>query len=308
MRVLVTGADGFVGQALAQRLADNWPDLTHLVLCDRGFQAKGPAGAECREGDLADPAFRDSLFDPAPDLVFHLASVPGSLAERKAETGYAINLKASLALARLAAARRPGTRFVFASSIAVYGDLGTEPVTAATRPQPVLSYGAHKLMTEIQLTDQTRRGDLSAISLRLPGIVARPAAETGHGSAFMSQIFHHISQNRSYNCPVPGESSCWWMSRSAAVGNLIHAAGFDTLPGTVVQIPVLQATVAEVARAISRVCGHAPDIRWGDDSHLQRLFGAMPSLDATPAHSSGFWCDRDPISLAKAILATGVSS
>lgn len=303
MRILVTGAEGFLGRGLVARLPHAYPDATAIVLTDRIFSTVASPGMQQRSGDLSAAAFLDELLEPGFDLIFHLASVPGALAEKEQELGFAANLLAPLALAREAAARKPGCRFVFASSIAVYGALGGRTVTEETPLSPDMTYGAHKRMTEILLSDLRRRGELSAISLRFPGIVARPASESGHGSAFMSQIFHRVAAGEAYDCPVPAESTCWWMSRSAAVTALLHAARTGTESKSVVQPPVLSATVAAVAEAVSRVTGQPFLIRWGHDERLRQIFGAMPPLDATPALSLGFYADADLDALAVAALS-----
>ncbi len=303
MRILVTGADGFLGRGLAAAFPEVYPDAQRIVLTDRAFSGPAPSGSEAIAGDLGDQDFLKDLLEPGFDLVFHLASVPGGLAEREQDRGHHVNLLAPLALARAVAANHPGARFVFASSIAVYGDLDEYPVTAETRPAPLITYGAHKLMMEILLTDMTRRGALSAISLRFPGIVARPVGESGHGSAFMSQIFHSIAAGETYDCPIPAASTCWWMSRKAAVSTLLHAAQLADPAQTVVQPPVLHADLNEVCDAIRRVTGKQAHVRWGDDDNLRRIFGAMPPLDATPALALGFRADANLDTLAKAALS-----
>jgi D-erythronate 2-dehydrogenase len=302
MRVLVTGAAGFVGRCLARALAE-WPGVSRLVLTDRDCSELVVPGADIAAGDLCDNAFLEGLTEPGFDLVFHLASVPGALAESDSELGYKANLQVPMELARQASARRRGARFVFASSIAVYGDLAGMAATEDTPPAPTLSYGAHKRMTEIFLADLRRRGDLSAISLRLPGIVARSPAESGHGSAFMSLIFHRIAASQPYRCPVPATASCWWMSRPAAISALLHAAAFGEPCPEVIQPPVLHASIGDVAAAVEQLTGGRAMIEWGDDQTLTRLFGAMPPLDATRSSSLGFRADEDVHALAKAALS-----
>lgn len=300
MRVLVTGAGGFLGRGLVARLASDLSGLTRLVATDRTHLLDLPAGVEAVVGDLAASDFVDELTEPGFDLVFHLASLPGSLAEREPAAGFAANITAPLGLARAVAERRRGARFVFTSSIAVYGDLGDETVGPQTPCRPTLSYGAHKLMLEIFLTDLARRGDLAAVSLRLPGIVARPPVETGHGSAFMSQIFRKIASGEPYACPVPASARCWWMSRAVAITTLSHAAAIAGTTSTVIQPPVLHARIDDVVAAIGRVAGCTPEIAWGDDAKLTQLFGALPALDASPALALGFCADTDGEALARA--------
>lgn len=292
MHIVVTGAAGFVGEALvAQLLLD--ASVTRLSAVDQRF---GPAADAWRadprvrlhEGDFAAPALLDAVLATPAERVFHLASVPGSLAEREPELGKRVNLHATLALFdRLARASKPA-RLVFASSIAVYGALDPgEAVHESTPAAPTLSYGAHKLMAEIQLADLSRRGLLDGVSLRLPGIVARPVSATGHGSAFMSDLIRHAAAGSPYDCPVSAQARCWWMSRRCCVRNLLHAATLDTRrlpPQRVVQLPVIAATVQEVATA----AGREPRVRYRPDEALEALFGRMPALHTPLARELGF--------------------
>ena len=314
--VLITGAQGFVGSALVRRLlalptALGAP-LTRLTLVDRHFDA-APAAPWVRQlaGDLADPALQAQSLATPVHTVFHLASVPGALAESQPALGQRINLQATLDLAHGLAAQAatgPLARLVFASSVAVYGPLPDSGVDEDTRLQPALSYGAHKAMGEMLLADLSRRGVLDARSLRLPGIVARPPADSGHGSAFMSQLFHHVAAGRPYDCPVSRQASCWWMSVGCCVDNLLHAARLPATglpPSRSWQLPVLQATVAGLVDALAGVYGadQALGIRFGADARIEALFGRQPALHTPRALADGFRADADLRGLIQRAMA-----
>ncbi|MFT3821494.1 MAG: NAD-dependent epimerase/dehydratase family protein [Rubrivivax sp.] len=312
MRVVVTGAAGFVGRELVRRLVQGEPTLplTALVAMDQRLDpSRDPWLADPRvqglEGDFADPALLDRAFDPLPQIVIHLASVPGSLAEHEPELGLRVNLHGAFSfLLRLAAAGQRGVvpRVVFASSVAVYGPLGDQPVDESRAPCPELSYGAHKLMTEILLADLSRRGALDAISLRLPGIVARPPSPTGHGSAFMSDLFHAVAAGAPSVCPVGADATCWWMSLATCIDNFLHAA---TLPATtlptrrVVQLPVLSARVRDVVAAIESVHVSKARLHYAPDPAIERHFGRYPSLLTPAARALGFVDDATLVDLAR---------
>ena len=282
--------------------------LSKLILADLARDDHADADGdlvEWRCGDLADPTYLDFLLADPADCFFHLASVPVSLAERQPELGLSINLLAPIGLAqRLAWQGREGRgvpRVVFASTIAVYGRLGSEPVAEDCEPCPAMSYGAHKLMTEVLLADLSRRGEIDARSLRLPGIVARPAAESGHGSAFMSMLFHKARSGDPYICPVSRHARAWWMSLKTCVANLVHAGSLDPAGPTfrTWQLPALHASVDEIVAALTRRFGQASTdrFRFEPDAAIETLFGRFPPLETPRAKLANFVMDRDPDTL-----------
>lgn len=302
MKVLVTGANGFVGAALVRRLlregVASAGDVTELLLVDQKVDAV-PADARVKvvTGDFGAQRTLDSLLPEAVDIVFHLASVPGAQAEADHALGDRINLYATLALferlAQQAKTHASVARVVFASSVGVYGASLPAQIDEQTHPRPTTSYGMHKLVGEEILSDWTRRGKLDGRSLRLPGIVARPGLSTGHGSAFMSAIFRAAQLGQPYTCPVSPSATAWWMSRACCVDNLLHAARMS--PGglhaeRVWAPPMLRLEVGAIVDALVRRLGAAP-IDYAPDETIERLFGRQPPLIDRRAVEAGFLHD-----------------
>jgi nucleoside-diphosphate-sugar epimerase len=228
VRIGVTGAGGFVGSALIERLAARHvpgaATAATVVAVDARLPETMPAGVVRAEGDLADLPFLDSLFETPFDAFIHLAAVPGGAAEADYPLGWRVNVDATVAILDRLAGQPAPARLVFASSIAVFGaPLPVDRVDDETLPLPSMSYGAQKLMMEALIADHARRGKIDGLALRLPGIIARPRVKGGHLSAYMSDILHAVRAGEEFVCPVSEDATSWFMSRGRCVDNLIHA-------------------------------------------------------------------------------------
>ncbi|WP_416425096.1 NAD-dependent epimerase/dehydratase family protein [Pseudomonas sp. App30] len=317
MRVLITGANGFVGRLLAHQLLANEAICGHaigkLLLLDarlEGFSTD--PRLRLHEGSITDAAFVRRVLADGVDVVFHLASVPGGAAEQDYDLGYQVNLMASLELLdQLRHQPRPAV-LVYASSIAVYGANLPARMDEQAATQPELSYGAHKLMVETALCDLSRRGEVDGRALRLPGIVARPRQANGLRSAFMSDLLHAYAAGEAYICPVEPHATAWWMSARCCVNNLIQAADMPGLAANterVWQLPVLHLSIAQVVDALASRFGEAgrAAISYQPDARLQALFAAMPPLKSPHARAAGFTHDGNASALIRNALNLGTA-
>lgn len=305
--VLVTGAHGFVGKALVARLlqahlAGTRP-LSALTLMDTAFEAP-PSHAVVRHitGSIADAATVAPAFETPVDVVYHLASIPGGMAEQHHELARDVNLFGTLHLLEAARAQRlrgdAVSRFVFASSVAVYGPPFPEQVDDASPLQPKMSYGAQKLMGEIAVADFSRRGWIDGVSLRLPGVLARPPAKTGQLSAFLSDIIGELAAGREFTCPTSASATTWASSIHNVVDNLLHAADVDSalLPtARALALPTQWFTMGALVEAIAAV--HGPQVlkcvHWAPDERIESLFGRLPPIVTPAAEHAGFRHDGD---------------
>jgi len=288
-RILVTGAAGFVGRAVARALPPG-----RLRLVDR-TRPDFP-GAECIAADLTDRRALPALLDGI-DAIIHLAAIPGGAAEADPAASRAINLDASLNLIEAASGR---ARFVYASSIAVFGAPLPDRIDDATPVGPAMTYGAHKAMVETALADAVRRGDIHGIALRLPGIVARPSTSSGLKSAFMSDLIWAARDGSLYVAPVGPDATIWLMSVDRAAANLVHA--LDCPSGPAINLPALRASVADLVAAVAG--GRPSAITYRPDPDLEAQFGRYPPLATPLADGLGFRHDGDLAGLVQSIWST----
>ena len=296
-RVLVTGAGGFIGRVLVKRLLQeglNGQSLDRVIMVDLKLPDL-PQDPRLQPvlGSIADAHVLGQALAEPVDAVFHLASLPGGAAERDPELGRRVNLEATLHLLDMLRRQSTAAKLVFASTIAVYGESLPDIVDELSPTVPALSYGAHKLASEILMADAARRGWVEACSLRLPGVVARPGDGDGLISAFMSQLFWKLRAGQPIVLPVSADGAAWWISVGACVDNLLQGACIDTHAlgaRRTVQMPALHLTMAEVVEAIARA--HGPEcfklVRYEPQAAVQRLFASYPPLRTPMAEALGF--------------------
>lgn len=304
MTIIVTGAGGFVGRQLVQCLLDAGESVVGMDSVAGGI----PAGARAVAGDIALPSVRAEAFADGCSALVHLATVPGGAAEADPAASRRINIDAMYDLldAAKAAGRRP--RIVYASSIAVFGDpLPAGGVDDDTPLAPRMIYGGHKAMMEIAVAMMHHRGEIEGISVRLPGILARPKGPSGMKSAFMSDLFHALRAGEPFVCPVSHGATIWAQSVARCADNLVHALTMDPalMPVTrVVTLPAQRIAMGDMAAEVAQQCGVPTDlVSYRPDPALEAVFGAHPSLATPAADHAGFAHDGDPARLVANALS-----
>ena len=165
-RVLVTGAAGFLGSALVDRLRR---DGVETVGSDLVRGAADPAGL--RACDLTDPRQVNALVDGQHiDTIIHAGAVSGPMvmADRPLDI-WQINATGTAYL--LEAARRNRIdRFVLCSSVDVYGPSSPGVIDEDTDFAPETVYGASKVAAEAAMTGYSREHGVDAVALRFAWI------------------------------------------------------------------------------------------------------------------------------------------
>jgi UDP-glucuronate 4-epimerase len=255
MRYVVTGAAGFIGSQLAEKLLDGGHEVV-AVDCftdyyDPALKEENAAGLDVVRLDLAE----EDLDLDGVDGVFHLAGQPGVRSFGNVFEEYVRrNLLASRRVFEAAAGA--GVRVVFASSSSIYGDAERYPTPEETEPRPISPYGITKLGCE-QLAHAYAQGfGLDAVVLRYftfygprqrPDMaLARIVDALARGSAF--ELYGDGLQSRSFTYVADGVGATVAAMERAPSGSVYNVGGGE------------EATMREVIATLERVSGRSLDL------------------------------------------------
>ncbi|KAJ6510515.1 hypothetical protein C8R45DRAFT_964379 [Mycena sanguinolenta] len=309
--VLITGAAGFLGGLLSETLTTC---NVRLILADI-VEPKSPKSSDAVtvKVDLTARESIDNLFKTqfgVPDTIYCLHGIMSRGAEDNFDLGLQVNFDSIRLM--LQAAREFGAqsavliKFIFASSLAVYGGPLPHTVTSDTIATPEGAYGLGKLASELFVNEFTRRGFVDGRILRLPTITVRHGAPAAATSAFISGIIREPLKGIESLCPI-GDSldspalalPLWLASPQTTIKNFVIARDVpaDRFPShsRVVCLPGFTATVREELDALEKVGGkQALDlVRFRDDPVSRRLVSSWPSrFDNTHALGLGFVVDE----------------
>lgn len=166
MRILITGGAGFIGSALARRLINSGHSVVIVDNLSTGKRSNIPPEADFVELDLSRPDFLTELPSGKFDAVCHLAAQSsGAISAEKPLYDLQANAASTLLLSRWCV-EKTVPRFLFASSMLIYGNPSVLPVTEDAPQVPISYYGISKMTSENFLRLASREG-LSVTSFRM---------------------------------------------------------------------------------------------------------------------------------------------
>lgn len=309
MKIVVTGAAGFLGSKLIKALlASPAPfiangqqtEVSEIIAFDM-IEAAGFSDPRVKSvaGNIANEDTIQAILDSSVDAVVHLAAVVSSQAEEDFELGLNTNLIASLNI--LERLRQLGTcpLFLTTSSVATFGGALPDSVPDQWINRPQSSYGTQKSIVDLLVNDYSRRGFINGRSLVMPTIVVRPGKPNKAASSFASGIIREPLSGIASVCPVESQTPLWIMSPEKAVSNLLHGLALNANKmgiNRIINMPGLTVTVAEMLDALETLSSHetASLVSMKADPNIQKIVNSWPgNFKAENAVSLGFEADNN---------------
>ena len=192
MKILVTGAAGFIASHVAEGFVAAGHDVLIVDNLSTGLRENVPAGARFVELDLSSPHLDGLVAEFRPDVIDHHAAhadVLQSVKDPSFDAG--INVLGTISLLQAAVNHKVG-KFIFVSSGgAIYGDPDIVPCDESHMARPVSPYAASKAAGEIYLQTFSRMHGLDYAILRYPNVYGprqHPYTEEGQVVALFARL------------------------------------------------------------------------------------------------------------------------
>ena len=260
MNFLITGAAGFLGSSLANQLAREGHQVRGLDDLSTGDPKALAADVHFTRGDVSDRPKLWTLLQEV-DVVYHLAarvSVPESITYPRDYNS--VNVGGTVAL--MEAMRDVGVRrVVLASSGAVYGDLGGQPLRESVTPNPRSPYAVLKLAAEYYVRTIGALWGIETVSLRIfnaygPG-QHLPASHP-------PVVPHYLRQaQRGGTLVVHGDGSQTrdYVYVDDVISGMVAAATAPNIDGLVINIGSgTETSVSELIRCVQSVTGSSAEV------------------------------------------------
>jgi nucleoside-diphosphate-sugar epimerase len=194
MRILVTGAGGFIGLHLVKDLRCRGDRVTCLVRPTSKHAELAKLDVDFGEADVTDPSSLEQVFAACqPQIVYHLAGLTRALSNAAL---LKVNAAGSANVARCCAELAVPPKLVLVSSLAAAGPaVGMRIPTEADIPAPVSCYGRSKLAGE-----QAARRFAQDVAIS----IVRPPVIFGPGDTDVLQLFRLVSRRGMFLLPGSG--------------------------------------------------------------------------------------------------------
>lgn len=250
-RILVTGATGFLGSAVARQLQENG-----FLVRMTGRQSGKHADADFWPADLRDSHLPPEMLKGV-SCVIHTAGLAHQFSAQAHQESrfYSINCEATERLARTAA-REGVKRFVFVSSVAVYGPASDDALrNEDTLPHPVGPYAQSKREAEIRLLQIAAESGIEMVILRMGTLYGE--GDPGN----VSRLMEAIRRGRFVMIGL-GQNKKSLLHRDDAAAACAKAAAHAAVPPVGIwNVTGESCSMKDIVHGISRALGITPPQR-----------------------------------------------
>jgi len=184
-KILIIGASGYIGARLSYSLSKNGHEVT--ALCFPTIPDHSEWVATMQEvivGDITSETTINEITDKSFDTAIHLVSLDHHDSNKKPELVNSINVMPVWNLLESFKQKKTLEKFIYFSTIQVYGKLPSGVIHESLKPNPLTPYGLTHLMAEEICNMFNVNSNMSCINLRL---------------------------SNSYGSPMFGDANCWWL-------------------------------------------------------------------------------------------------
>jgi len=266
---LVTGAAGFIGRSIAERLLANGHSVCGIDNFSTG-KRENLAGLESMrfiEGDITDPSALDAACEGV-DVIFHeaaLASVPRSVSNPVASNE--ANVTGTLLV--LETARKAKVRrVIFAASSSVYGDTPTLPKHEDMSPNPLSPYAASKVAGEYYMKAFHKVYGLETVSIRYFNVFGPYQDPASQYSGVLAKFIPQMLRGEVPTIYGDGEQSRdFTFIENVVDANLLAAhAAAESVAGRVFNVAMgNRVTLNQTVEVLRGITGYSGLVKYGPE-------------------------------------------
>jgi nucleoside-diphosphate-sugar epimerase len=296
-KILITGANGQVGTALAAALRGKFGE--DKVLCTDIKKPRVEHGPFEMLDILNVQRMAEVIEDHHITQVYHLAAILSANGEWNPKKTWNVNLNGQLSILELAQQYQMDKVF-FPSTIAVFGSTTPKSMTPQhTAAEPTTVYGMSKLAGELWCQYYHQRYGVDVRSLRYPGIIGWQSHPGGGTTDYAVDIFHQALNSGSYTCYLNAGTTLPMLYMDDAIRatiELMEAPEENITIRTSYNLAGISLSPASLYQEIKK---HYPkfSIQYEPDFRQQIADSWTESIDDTPARKDWGW--REEFDIAK---------
>lgn len=288
-KILVTGANGQIGQVLTQALRNAYG--TDQVLATDITEPEVHAGPFEFLDIMNKARLEEFIEDYEINQIYHLAAILSANGERNPKVTWNVNFNGMLNLLSLAQ-RMEVDKVFFPSTIAVFGE--TTPKLNTPQDSPLLPetvYGISKVTGELWANYYWKRFGMDIRSVRFPGIIGHQSMPSGGTTDYAVEIYHKAVLGEPFECFLKEDTRLPMMYMDDAIKATIQLMESDATKLSIrssYNIASMSFTPGEITKAIRK---HYPnfEIIYKPDFRQAIAESWNESIDDSPARKDWDW-------------------